>query len=91
MGAINIGDIFGKMGNRTKTRRLTVEASHELLIAEQRAGQANERLGVFAHELRKHLNTATLALTEIRSSTAGMAGISGANDADGGPPARRRD
>jgi ATP-dependent HslUV protease ATP-binding subunit HslU len=35
MGAINIGDIFGKMGNRTKTRRLTVEASHELLINEE--------------------------------------------------------
>ena len=35
MGAINIGDIFGKMGNRTKTRRLTVEASHELLVAEE--------------------------------------------------------
>jgi ATP-dependent HslUV protease ATP-binding subunit HslU len=35
MGAINIGDIFGKMGQRTKTRRLTVEASHELLINEE--------------------------------------------------------
>jgi ATP-dependent HslUV protease ATP-binding subunit HslU len=35
MGAINIGDIFGKMGNRTKTRRLTVEASHELLVNEE--------------------------------------------------------
>jgi ATP-dependent HslUV protease ATP-binding subunit HslU len=35
MGAINIGDIFGKMGNRTKTRRLTVESSHELLVNEE--------------------------------------------------------
>ncbi|MDB5620461.1 ATP-dependent protease ATPase subunit HslU [Tardiphaga sp.] len=35
MGAINIGDIFGKMGQRTKTRRLTVEASHELLVNEE--------------------------------------------------------
>ena len=35
MGAINIGDIFGKMGQRTKTRRLTVEASHEMLINEE--------------------------------------------------------
>ena len=26
MGAISIGDIFGKMGGRTKTRRLTVES-----------------------------------------------------------------
>jgi ATP-dependent HslUV protease ATP-binding subunit HslU len=35
MGAINIGDIFGKMGQRTKTRRLTVEDSHELLVNEE--------------------------------------------------------
>jgi len=35
MSAISIGDIFGKMGNRTKTRRLTVEASHELLVNEE--------------------------------------------------------
>jgi ATP-dependent HslUV protease ATP-binding subunit HslU len=35
MGAISIGDIFGKMGQRTKTRRLTVEASHELLVNEE--------------------------------------------------------
>src|SRR5215472_10068096 len=32
MGAISIGDIFGKLGGRTKTRRLTVEGSHEILI-----------------------------------------------------------
>jgi ATP-dependent HslUV protease ATP-binding subunit HslU len=35
MGAISIGDIFGKMGQRTKTRRLTVEGSHELLVNEE--------------------------------------------------------
>src|ERR1700742_2318023 len=35
MGAISIGDIFGKMGGRTKTRRLTVEGSHEILINEE--------------------------------------------------------
>ncbi len=36
MGAINIGDIFGKMGGgRTKTRRVTVEESHDLLINEE--------------------------------------------------------
>src|SRR6476660_3583350 len=29
MGAISLGDIFGKMGGRPKTRRLTVEGSHE--------------------------------------------------------------
>jgi ATP-dependent HslUV protease ATP-binding subunit HslU len=37
MGAISIGDIFGKMGmgGRSKTRRLTVEDSHELLVNEE--------------------------------------------------------
>jgi ATP-dependent HslUV protease ATP-binding subunit HslU len=36
MGAINIGDIFGKMGGgRTKTRRVTVNESHDILINEE--------------------------------------------------------
>jgi ATP-dependent HslUV protease ATP-binding subunit HslU len=36
MGAINIGDIFGKLGGgRTKTRRVTVEESHKILVNEE--------------------------------------------------------
>src|SRR6186713_1915396 len=36
MGAINIGEIFGKLGGgRTKTRRVTVLESHEILVAEE--------------------------------------------------------
>ncbi len=35
MGAINIGDIFGKMGGRKKTRRLSVVDSHEILVNEE--------------------------------------------------------
>src|ERR1700741_1744127 len=35
MGAISLGDIFGKMGGRSKTRRLTVEGSHEILVNEE--------------------------------------------------------
>jgi ATP-dependent HslUV protease ATP-binding subunit HslU len=36
MGAINIGEIFGKLGGgRSKTRRVTVQESHEILIAEE--------------------------------------------------------
>ncbi|MBI5130759.1 MAG: ATP-dependent protease ATPase subunit HslU [Rhodopseudomonas palustris] len=35
IGAISIGDIFGKMGGRTKTRRLTVADSHEILVNEE--------------------------------------------------------
>jgi ATP-dependent HslUV protease ATP-binding subunit HslU len=35
MGAISIGDIFGKLGGKSKTRRLTVVDSHEILVAEE--------------------------------------------------------
>ncbi len=35
MGAISIGDIFGKMGNRSKTRRVTVGEAFEPLITEE--------------------------------------------------------
>ena len=36
MGAISLGDIFGKgFGGRTKTRRITVRDSHELLVNEE--------------------------------------------------------
>jgi ATP-dependent HslUV protease ATP-binding subunit HslU len=35
MGAVSIGDIFGKMGGRKKTRRVTVKDSHPILINEE--------------------------------------------------------
>jgi len=36
MGAISIGDIFGKLGGgRTKTRRVTVHDSHDILLNEE--------------------------------------------------------
>ncbi|MFA9551048.1 MAG: AAA family ATPase, partial [Hyphomicrobium sp.] len=36
IGAVNIGDILGKaFGQRTKTRRMTVAVSHDVLIAEE--------------------------------------------------------
>jgi ATP-dependent HslUV protease ATP-binding subunit HslU len=35
MGAISLGDIFGKMGGRTKTRRVVVKDAYEPLIAEE--------------------------------------------------------
>jgi ATP-dependent HslUV protease ATP-binding subunit HslU len=35
MGAISIGDIFGKLGGKPKTRRVTVEESHEILVNEE--------------------------------------------------------
>jgi ATP-dependent HslUV protease ATP-binding subunit HslU len=35
MGAVSIGDIFGKMGGRKKTRRVSVKDSHPILINEE--------------------------------------------------------
>jgi ATP-dependent HslUV protease ATP-binding subunit HslU len=35
MGAVSIGDIFGKMGGRKKTRRVTVKDSHPILVNEE--------------------------------------------------------
>jgi ATP-dependent HslUV protease ATP-binding subunit HslU len=35
MGAVSIGDIFGKMAGRTKTRRLSVADSHEILVNDE--------------------------------------------------------
>src|SRR6202521_5638581 len=35
VGAISIGDIFGKLGGRPKTRRVTVQESHDILINEE--------------------------------------------------------
>lgn len=39
---------------------------------------ANERLGLFAHELRNLLQTATLAVTAIKAGTVGISGTTGA-------------
>jgi ATP-dependent HslUV protease ATP-binding subunit HslU len=35
MGAISIGDIFGKMGGKSKTRRLSVKEAYEPLVSEE--------------------------------------------------------
>lgn len=49
----------------------------DLVIADQQALEANQRLGFFAHELRNHLNTATLALAAIKSGNVGVSGATG--------------
>jgi signal transduction histidine kinase len=46
--------------------------------ADASAGALNERLGVIAHDLRDRLNTATLALSAIKSGHVGLAGATGA-------------
>jgi signal transduction histidine kinase len=50
----------------------------DLVIADEQALEINERLGFFAHELRKHLNTAMLALAAIKSGNVGVSGSTGA-------------
>ncbi len=35
IGAVSLGDIFGKLGGRTRTRRLSVSDSHEILVNEE--------------------------------------------------------
>lgn len=47
-------------------------------VAERNADALNERLGVFAHELRNSLNAATLALQLIRIGKVGHSGSTGA-------------
>jgi ATP-dependent HslUV protease ATP-binding subunit HslU len=52
MGAISIGDIFGKLSGKPKTRRITVAESHDILVNE---------------EADKLLDTETLVQEAIRS------------------------
>jgi signal transduction histidine kinase len=48
------------------------------VIADRDAGATNERLGFLAHELRNLLNTATLAVTALKTGNVGLAGATGA-------------
>lgn len=48
------------------------------LIAEQGLLSLNERLGYLAHELRNHIQTASLALVAIKSGKVALAGSTGA-------------
>ena len=50
----------------------------DLMLGDQQALATNERLGFFAHELRNHLGTATLAVTAIKAGNVGLAGATGA-------------
>ena len=49
----------------------------DLDVAEQQADAVNERLGFMAHELRNLLNSASLALTAIKSGDVGLSGATG--------------
>jgi len=52
-------------------------AQRDNIFADKDA-RANERLGFFAHELRNHLNSATLALSAIKMGSVGLTGATGA-------------
>ena len=52
-------------------------AQRDNIFADKDARE-NERLGFFAHELRNHLNSATLALTAIKAGSVGLTGATGA-------------
>ena len=49
----------------------------DFVIADQQTLALNERLGVFAHELRNQLCTATLALSIIKAGNVGLGGATG--------------
>ncbi|HET7669846.1 MAG TPA: HAMP domain-containing sensor histidine kinase [Burkholderiales bacterium] len=50
----------------------------DLVIADRDAQALNERLGFLAHELRNLIQTATLAVTAMKSGNVGLAGATGA-------------
>ena len=52
-------------------------AQRDNMFADKDA-HTNERLGFFAHELRNHLNSATLALSAIKAGSVGLTGATGA-------------
>jgi signal transduction histidine kinase len=50
----------------------------DALIADRAVHALNERLGYLGHELRNHVQTATFAVTAIKSGSVGLAGATGA-------------
>ncbi|HEY2757715.1 MAG TPA: ATP-dependent protease ATPase subunit HslU [Pseudolabrys sp.] len=78
MGAINIGDIFGKLGGgRTKTRRVTVQESHDLLVNEE-SDKLLDNEQVVQEAIRTVEQNGIVFLDEI-DKIAGREGRSGAD------------
>ena len=50
----------------------------DVIVADEQDQALNERLGFFAHELRNHINKATLALAVIKAGKVGLDGSTGA-------------
>ncbi|MCC7252815.1 ATP-dependent protease ATPase subunit HslU [Hyphomicrobium sp.] len=79
VGAINIGDLFGKMmGGRTKPRRVTVKDSHNLLIAEE-SDKLIDHEQITSEAIRAVENNGIVFLDEIdKICSRGETGRSGA-------------
>jgi len=77
MGAINIGDIFGKLGGRTRTRRVTVAESHDILVAEE-SDKLLDQDQVVQEAIRSVEQNGIVFLDEI-DKIAGREGRSGAD------------
>ncbi|HWF93548.1 MAG TPA: ATP-dependent protease ATPase subunit HslU [Xanthobacteraceae bacterium] len=78
MGAISIGDIFGKLGGgRTKTRRVTVAESYEVLIAEE-SDKLLDNDQVVQESIKAAENNGIVFLDEI-DKICGREGRSGAD------------
>jgi ATP-dependent HslUV protease ATP-binding subunit HslU len=78
MGAISIGDIFGKLGGgRTKTRRVTVAESYDVLIAEE-SDKLLDNDQVLQESIKSVENNGIVFLDEI-DKICGREGRSGAD------------
>ncbi|HWV50970.1 ATP-dependent protease ATPase subunit HslU [Pseudorhodoplanes sp.] len=69
MGAISIGDIFGKLGGKPKTRRVTVAESHEILVNEE-ADKLLDNDALIQEAIRAVENNGIVFLDEIDKITA---------------------
>ena len=69
MGAISIGDIFGKLGGRSKTRRVTVRDSHQILINEE-SDKLLDQEQLVQEAIRAVENNGIVFLDEIDKITA---------------------
>ena len=78
MGAISLGDIFGKaLGGRTKPRRLTVKEAHPLLLAEE-SDKLLDQDALVQEAIRTVENNGIVFLDEI-DKISGREGLRGAD------------
>ncbi len=69
MGAISLGDIFGKMGGRPRTRRVSVSEAHPLLMAEE-SDKLLDQEAVVQEAIHAVENNGIVFLDEIDKITA---------------------